>query len=138
MVGCGGSSGTSTLATWANVSDVVNGNNGGKGCFGPDCHVTGDHEPYMIGIGSVPLADADLYRKLTTYKTTTCGARQLVKPCSPNDSAFYLAQAGTGTMGMCDGIVRMPLGCDPAYDQCTPDDMLEGIRQWIANGAPGP
>jgi len=27
----------------------------------------------------------------------------------------------------------MPFGC---MDQCTPPDYLEGIRQWILNGAP--
>jgi hypothetical protein len=27
----------------------------------------------------------------------------------------------------------MPFGC---VDQCTPPDYLEGIRQWILNGAP--
>jgi hypothetical protein len=26
----------------------------------------------------------------------------------------------------------MPLGC---VDNCTPADYLEGVRQWIANGA---
>jgi hypothetical protein len=130
MVNCGGASGTSPLATWANVRDVVDNT-----CFGSDCHTTGDREPYMLATGSAPLSDADLYNKLTTYTTTgLCSNRMLVKPCAPDESAFVLAQSG-----MCGaGLPYMPFGCSPAYDNCTPADKLEGIRQWIANGAPRP
>jgi hypothetical protein len=130
MVSCGGSSGTSTLATWTNVRDVVDNT-----CAGADCHET--REPLMIG-STGPLSDTALYSKLTTYVTTMCGGRMLVKPCAPADSAFHRAQAG-----MCEGaagtpLPYMPFGCDPMYDNCTPADKLEGIRQWIANGAPRP
>jgi hypothetical protein len=125
---CGGSSGTSTLATFANVKEVVNNT-----CFGSDCHVQGDREPYLLALSAAPLSDAALYTKLTTYTTTLCMQRPLVKPCSPDESAFYLAQAG-----MCGDVPQMPFGCNPAYGNCTPDDKLEGIREWIANGAPGP
>jgi len=128
-VSCGGSSGTSTLATWANVRDVVDT------CSGSDCHES--REPLMVGSGA-PLSDAALYTKLTTYKPVKCGSRVMVAPCAPTDSAFYRAQAG-----MCEGaggtpLPYMPFGCDPAYDNCTPADKLEGVRQWIANGAPHP
>jgi hypothetical protein len=132
-VSCGGSSGTSALATWANVRDVVNT------CSGADCHES--REPLMIG-SPTPLSDAALYSKLTTYVAPQCGGRKLVKPCAPDDSAFSRAQTG-----MCEGIAGtllgaplpyMPYGCDPMYDNCTPPDKLEGIRQWIANGAPHP
>jgi hypothetical protein len=128
VVACGGASGTSTLATWANVKDVVN-----NGCFGSDCHIQGDRQPYLLGLNAAPLTDAALYSKLTTYTTTLCGARPLVQPCAPDNSAFYLAQSG-----MCSDVPYMPFGCNPAYMNCTPDDKLEGIREWIANGAPGP
>jgi len=130
MVSCGGASGTSPLATWANVRDVVDNT-----CFGSDCHTQGDRKPTLLGLNSVPLSDADLYSTLTTYKTTECGQRQLVKPCAPDESAFVIAQAGTNCGG---GVPQMPFGCSPAYDNCTPADKLEGIRQWIANGAPKP
>jgi hypothetical protein len=130
MVACAGSSGTSALATWANVRDVVDNT-----CFGSDCHIQGDREPYLLGLSAAPLGDAALYTKLTTYTTTTlCMTRPLVKPCAPDESAFYLAQAG-----MCGATLPyMPFGCSPAYQNCTSADKLEGIRQWIANGAPGP
>jgi hypothetical protein len=37
------------------------------------------------------------------------------------------------------GFFRMPFGCDDNPDAlvpCTQPDALEGIRQWILNGAP--
>jgi hypothetical protein len=127
MVACGGSSGTSTLATWANVKDVVNNT-----CFGADCHVQGEQAPTLLGLNAAPLSDTALYSALTTFTSTMCGQRLLVKPCAPDESAFYLAQAG-----MCGAALPyMPFGCSPAYMNCTPDDKLEGIREWIANGAP--
>jgi hypothetical protein len=128
MIACGGSSGTSALATWANVRDVVDNT-----CFGSDCHVKGDREPFLLALSAAPLSDADLYAKLTTYKTAKCGQRTLVKPCAPDESAFFRAQAGT-----CEDVLQMPFGCVPAYDNCTSAEKLEGIRQWIANGAPRP
>jgi hypothetical protein len=132
-VSCGGSGGTSEKATWANVRDILAPQEPIGGCFGSDCHTQGDREPYLFGLESAPLSDADLYRKLTTYKTTLCGQRMLVKPCAPEESAFYLAQ-----MGQCGDLAQMPFGCDPKYDNCTPADKLEGLRQWIAKGAPAP
>lgn len=50
----GGSSGTSTLDTWANVRDIIDGRIG-MGCFGSDCHTQGDREPYLLGLGATPL-----------------------------------------------------------------------------------
>jgi hypothetical protein len=127
MVSCGGSSGTSTFATWTAVREVVD-----LTCQGSDCHTQGDREPYMIGMTGL-MSDADLYSKLTTYKAVRCMDRVMVKPCAPMESAFYLAQ-----MGMCEGLAgvplpKMPFGC---VDYCTSEEKLEGIRQWIANGAP--
>ena len=130
MVSCAGSGGTSALATWANVRDVVDNT-----CFGSDCHTQGEQAPTLLGLNSAALSDTALYTELTTYTTTAlCSQRLLVKPCAPDESAFYLAQAG-----MCGAsLPYMPFGCSPAYQNCTPDDKLQGIRDWIANGAPGP
>lgn len=72
--------------------------------------------------------DASLYTTLTTFVSPMCGNRVLVKPCAPDESAFYLAQRG-----QCGTLDKMPKGC---VDLCTPDNYLEGVRQWIANGAP--
>jgi hypothetical protein len=133
MASCGGSSGTSDLANWANVRDVID-----NGCFGSDCHREGEREPILLSGGLTPLSDAAVYSKLTTYKAIKCNNRVLVKPCSPDESSFYKAQTGT-----CEGLggialAQMPFGCLPEFDNCTPANKLEGIRQWIANGAPPP
>jgi hypothetical protein len=131
---CGGSSGAA-LATWANVRDVIEGSTPPPmGCFGADCHTQGDREPILLGLNTAPLSDADLYAKLTTFRTTKCGKRVLVRPCAPDDSAFYLVQANRCGADM----PQMPFGCLPEFDNCTPADKLEGIRQWIADGAPRP
>jgi len=131
MVACTGTPATSALATWANVRDVVDNT-----CHGSDCHTTGERQPYMLATGSAPLSDMDLYNKLTTFVADLCGNRMLVKPCAPDESAFYLVQTSPSTCG--SDFPYMPFGCNPAYDNCTPMDKFEGIRQWIAAGAPKP
>jgi len=137
---CTGTPSTSPLATWSNLVDVVEGRDPTRltGCFGSDCHVTGDREPWLTALNGNTLGDAALYTLLTTYvskseESDTCKGKVLVKPCHPEESSFYLSQAG-----MCGTLAIMPNGCRPEYDNCTPNDMLEGIRQWIAKGAPAP
>jgi hypothetical protein len=113
--GAGGSS--STLANFATVREIVS-----VTCGGTSCHQAGDTPPTLL------VDDAKLYSTLTTFVSKKCGNRVLVNPGSPQDSAFYLAQAG-----LCGATLsRMPFGC---VDRCTPADYLEGVRQWIANGA---
>lgn len=132
VVACGGAPATSAKANWAGVREVVD-----LSCQGSDCHTQGDREPILFGIAG-PLTDADLYTKLTTFKSARCRDRMMVKPCDPDQSAFYLAQAG-----LCEGggggdgpLPYMPFGCDPKYYNCTTPELLEGIKQWIAKGAP--
>jgi hypothetical protein len=120
--GTGGAAGTggssSELANFATVREIVS-----VTCGGSDCHQPGGTPPALL------VDDAKLFSTLTTFVSKKCGNRVLVKKGSPQDSAFYLAQAG-----LCgDSLPRMPLGC---VDRCTPTDYLEGIRQWIVNGAP--
>jgi hypothetical protein len=132
-INCGGAGGGGGKANWTSVREIVD-----LTCQGADCHTTGDREPYMIGPAGL-LSDTDLYSKLTTYKAKRCQDRVMVKPCAPDESAFYLAQRG-----LCEGAIggtigplpQMPFGCKPEYYNCTPDDALEGVRQWILNGAP--
>jgi hypothetical protein len=116
MVSCGGASGAD-LANFGAVRDVV-----GFYCGGSGCH-NDTTQPTIVD-------DASLYTTLTTYKAQLCGGRVLVKPCEPEESAFYLAQKGD----CAPALDRMPLGC--SVDTCVPDNYLEGIRQWIADGAP--
>jgi len=94
-------------------------------CGGAGCHNEGQPPNYF------PDNDATLYRTLMEYKVTNCGGRVLVKPCAPQESAFYLAQTEPP---MCDPLPRMPFGC--GQGSCTSPEDLEDIRQWIAKGAP--
>ncbi len=114
--GAGG--GSSQYANFATVGEIVQAKCGGSGCH------NGGTAPTLVGI-----SDTELYTTLTTYVSTFCGDRVLVKPGSPDQSAFYLAQEG-----QCGpSLPQMPLGC---VDTCTPQDYLDGVWQWIENGAP--
>jgi hypothetical protein len=118
--GVGGASGAggSSLANFATIHDIVFTLCGGSGC-----HQPGNTPPALL------VDDAKLYSTLTSFVSQLCGNRVLVKPGSPQGSAFYLAQAN-----QCGAsLPQMPLGC---VDNCTPPDYLEGVWQWIANGAP--
>jgi len=132
MVACGGSPGTSPKGNWAGVREAVD-----LSCQGSDCHTQGDREPILFGLTG-PLSDDVLYTKLTTFVAARCMGRMMVKPCAPDESAFYLAQKG-----LCEGggggdgpLPYMPFGCDPKYDNCTSQELLDGVRDWIAKGAP--
>jgi hypothetical protein len=124
MASCGGSSGTSDKANWTWVSGYIQ-----SACAGADCHENGNRQPFMIG-----LDDATLYSNLMTYTATgKCGSRRLINPCFPEESAFYVSQQPSGCGAPPTYTPRMPFGC---VDLCTFPDELEGIRQWILNGAP--
>ena len=121
----GGSTGsTSVMANWALVREIV------TTCAGADCHA--DREPKIIGPAG-QLSDADLYAKLTTHVSAKCGNRVLVKPCAPEESAFFLVQRPEAC-GPANVAKQMPFGCGDG--SCTSADYLEGVRQWIAKGAP--
>jgi hypothetical protein len=116
--GSAGAAGASTKANWTTMQFIVN-----NSCAGGGCH-SGETKPALVGV----MPDV-LYTTLTTYKAALCGNRPLVTPGNPDESAFYLAQAGL--CGAAFG--KMPKGC---VDNCTPPDYLDGIKQWIAAGAP--
>jgi hypothetical protein len=113
---CGGSSGNSPNANFAYIRTLV-----ADTCGGAGCHNEAPMQPQLVD-------DAALYTTLTTYRAQLCRNRVLVKPCAPEESAFYLVQRGE-----CEDVAQMPFGC---VDRCTPPDDIEAIRQWIANGAP--
>jgi hypothetical protein len=107
-------------ATFGDIKTVI-----GFYCGGAGCH-NETQSPNLF-----PNDDAKLYATLTTYKVTKCGGRVLVKPCAPEDSAFYRAQNNPTT---CETLPQMPFGCGGG--NCTQPDDLEIVRQWIAEGAP--
>ena len=114
---CSSDAGSSSLANWSGVKTVI-----GFYCGGAGCHNEGQQPAFF------PDSDATLYRTLMEHRVAKCGGRVLVKPCAPEESAFYRAQAGT-----CETLPRMPFGCGEG--SCTSADDLEGVRQWIASGA---
>lgn len=115
-VGTGGTSGgSSELANFATVRQIAN-----LRCGFSDCHATGDH--------LVLMDDANLYTTLTTHTVTKCGGRTLVQPGTPEQSAFWLVM-----QGLCEALPRMPNGC---VDNCIPQEYIDGVGEWIANGAP--
>lgn len=116
----GGSGGGSSVATFADIKTVI-----GFYCGGAGCH-NETQSPNLF-----PNDDTTLYTTLTTYKVTKCGGRVLVKPCAPEESAFYRAQNNPTT---CEMLPQMPFGCGGG--NCTQPDDLEIVRQWIAEGAP--
>jgi hypothetical protein len=106
----------SPYANFATMTEIVMVKCGGAGCH------SGEMPPTLV-------ADGTLHGTLTSYVSKLCGNRVLVKPGAPEDSAFYLAQAG-----LCgDTLPKMPLGC---VDACVPADYVDGVRAWIAAGAP--
>jgi hypothetical protein len=117
--------GASPYANFSTIQQIVQFK-----CGGASCHNSGMQAPAFQD-------DANLYNALTTSKAPDCMNLTLVKAGDPSHSAMYLAISGT-----CGGgVPQMPDGCTggdpngPAYS-CLPPDYIEGVRQWIANGAP--
>jgi hypothetical protein len=113
----GGSGGASPYANFATVREVV-----ALVCGTASCHL-GEAKPTLAN-------DASLFSVLTTYVSKGCENNVLVKPGAPDQSAFWLVQRGP-----CGTVPRMPKGCTPG-ENCIPQEYVDGIQQWIANGAP--
>jgi hypothetical protein len=114
--------GASPYANFSTVQQIVQFK-----CGGGSCHNSVQNPMFA----SAP----DLYTALTTDKAPDCMNYTLVKAGDPTHSAMYLAVAG-----LCPCVPQMPDGCtggdpnNPEYS-CLPPDYIEGLRQWIANGA---
>lgn len=119
-----GAGGSPQNATFATVGQIVM-----YKCGGSSCHNSGTQNPSLAN-------DSTLYTTLTTAKAPDCMNYSLVNPGSPDQSALYLVLAGA-----CGCVPQMPNGCtggdptSPNYS-CLPPDYIEGVREWIANGAP--
>jgi hypothetical protein len=116
--------GASPYANFSTIQQIVQ-----LKCGGASCHNSGLQNPMFQD-------DANLYSALTTSKAPDCMNYTLVKAGAPTESAMYLAISGA-----CPCVPQMPDGCTggdpngPDYS-CLPPDYIEGVRQWIANGAP--
>jgi hypothetical protein len=117
--GAAATGGASQYANFATMVQIVQVKCGGSGC-----HTAGGQAPQLLGVDN-----ATLYSTLKSYVVKDCGNQLLVQPGAPQQSAFYLVQ--NGQCG--SAIPQMPLGCSD--ETCTPPDYIEGVRQWIANGA---
>jgi hypothetical protein len=115
--------GASPYANFSTVEQIVQ-----IKCGGASCHNSVQNPMFA----SAP----DLYTALTTDQAPDCKNYTLVKAGDPTQSAMYLAISGA-----CPCVPQMPDGCTggdpngPDYS-CLPPDYIEGVRQWIANGAP--
>ncbi|HEY6475791.1 MAG TPA: hypothetical protein VI456_04365, partial [Polyangia bacterium] len=118
-----GGAGASPYANFATIQQIVQ-----LRCGGSSCHNSGLQNPMFQD-------DSNLYSALTTDKAPDCMNYLLVKAGDPTQSAMYLAISGA-----CPCVPQMPDGCTggdpngPTYS-CLPPDYIEGVRQWIANGA---
>ena len=115
--GAPGSAGASARASFASVREMVDLVCGNASCHG------GEHELFMRD-------DEKLYATLTSHVSVGCGNRVLVKAGSPEESPFWLV-----LNDQCGTVPRMPNGCIPAEGTCIPQDYVDGVRQWIQDGA---
>ncbi|WP_437276614.1 hypothetical protein WME90_35980 [Sorangium sp. So ce375] len=109
-------------ATFETVRAVV----AQTGCADATCH-NGEAKPTLQD-------DDALYETLTTYISEGCGDIPVVTPGKPEESALVKLINGT-----CEGVERMPRGCNPApgpENTCLPQAYIDAIEQWIADGAP--
>jgi hypothetical protein len=131
-----GSSGTagnaSTLApTFATVKLVFGGGGSIMTCAAAPCHGVNGMAPPSKPLELPTNDDQKLYTNLTTYVSKACNDTTLVTPGKPEQSALL-----TILKGPCGMTPRMPYGCTTEAGDCIPDDYIEAVKQWIANGAP--
>lgn len=110
-------------------------------CAGSDCH--GGFEHRLDLRDDLTTNGQALYDQLTTWTSELCGNKLVVNPGNPDQSAILdVLTTGCGAVAPnCvvgeECIPQMPFNCQPGFD-CVPDDKIEAIRQWIADGAVGP
>ncbi|WP_438003758.1 hypothetical protein WME89_33515 [Sorangium sp. So ce321] len=118
--GVGGStgSGSGVEPTFETVKFVIEN----VTCFGAGCH---NDEMNRLDLQ----VDGDLHARLTSHMTEDCGP--LVDTANPQESALIKVLKGP-----CGSTPRMPLECINDGDaKCVPDDYIEAMTQWIADGA---
>lgn len=99
------------------------------GCYGAQCHDLEEHPLHLKG------TDEEIIETMKTHMVQKCDGALVVNTASPADSALVRVLSGA-----CGDIPRMPptcMGCDqyPDNTSCIPDDYIQAIQQWIADGA---
>jgi hypothetical protein len=74
--------------------------------------------------------DSDLYTRITSYVAKDCNNETLVVPGHPETSALIKIISGPCS----NGVPQMPNGC--MGDGCVPQEYIDALSAWIANGAP--
>ncbi|XXX75931.1 hypothetical protein WMF30_50605 [Sorangium sp. So ce134] len=93
-------------------------------CFGAGCH-NDDMNPLDLRV------DEELHARLTSHVSRNCGNLPIVNPGNPQESALIKILTGP-----CGTTPRMPPECVNDGDaKCVPDDYIQAITQWIADGA---
>ncbi len=93
-------------------------------CFGAACH-NDDMNPLNLRI------DGGLHMRLTSRISKNCGDIPIVNPGKPEESALIKILKGP-----CGPTPRMPVECVNEGDaRCIPDDYIQAMSQWIADGA---
>lgn len=116
-------------ATFDTVKLVFGGGSGIMPCSAAPCHGINGAAPPEHPLELPPNDDAQLYQNLLSYVSNACNAK-LVDPCNPAQSALVMILKGP-----CGVTPRMPYGCSPEAGDCIPDEYVDAVSQWIANGA---
>jgi hypothetical protein len=97
-------------------------------CNGAACHGGGGS-----GLSLPTSNDSQLYTNLTSTVVKDCGNNPVVNPGKPDQSALIEVLS----MDCDTTVTRMPRGCT-ADDNCVPQEYIDAVAQWIANGAQHP
>ena len=98
-------------------------------CVSAPCHeANGQAPPPPEPALDLTVGDS-LYDTLTTYVAKDCMNETLVVPGHPEKSAVIKVLSGP-----CGAVPQMPDGCKG--DSCIPQEYIDAITDWIANGAP--
>ncbi|WP_437731322.1 hypothetical protein [Sorangium sp. So ce1335] len=118
----GGSTGTGNeiAPTFATVKSVIQM----ASCFGAGCH-NDEMNPLDLQI------DEELRARMVSHISEACGGIPIVNPGKPEESALIKILKGP-----CGDTPRMPIECVNEGDaKCVPDDYIQAMAQWIADGA---
>ena len=98
-------------------------------CASAECHEAGGNAPPAPEMPLDLTVDSDLYSRITTYVAKDCDNDLFIDPGHPESSAVIKVLSGP-----CGSVPQMPNGCKG--DSCIPQDYIDALSDWIANGAP--
>ncbi|MGK4007361.1 hypothetical protein WMF31_32365 [Sorangium sp. So ce1036] len=97
-------------------------------CFGAGCH-NDEQNPLDLRV------DGELHARLTSHISKNCGNIPIVNPGKPEESALIKILKGPCGVPPQD-TPRMPPDClNDGDSKCVPDNYMQALTQWIADGA---